>query len=273
MIPKNELDLGSLKLILSTGSVLTEEDFDYVYDSVKQDVQLSSISGGTDIVGCFALGNPIEPVRRGYLQSISLGYDVRAYDENQHSCLNQKGELVCVAAFPSMPVCFWNDEGKHNYHDSYFSTYENVWHHSDFIEISDTGAVKVYGRSDATLNRGGVRIGSSEIYQVVNQLEHVSDSLVVHLDNEDKMLLFVQVEASCFTDAFQVTLKKTLKQKRSPRHVPDMIYRVDGIPYTVNGKKMEVLVKKLLMGDDSINYSSLKDPHLVEEYKKILALV
>ena len=273
LIPKNNLDLDSLKIILSTGSVLLEEDFDYVYSSVKKDVQLSSISGGTDIVGCFALGNPIEPVKRGYLQSISLGYDVKAFDEHQQPCFNKKGELVCVAPFPSMPIFFWNDEGKEKYKGSYFSTYDNIWHHSDFIEISDTGAVKVYGRSDATLNRGGVRIGSSEIYQVVDQLEHVQDSLVVHLDKDDRMILFVQMEGSQFNDDFKVLVKQALKQKRSPRHVPDLVYRVNAIPYTVNGKKMEVLVKKLLIGDKNINISTLKDPSLIDEYKQILQTI
>lgn len=270
--PKNKLDLSSLNVILSTGSVLLEEDFDYVYEHVKSDVQLSSISGGTDIVGCFALGNPIEPVKRGYLQSISLGYNVQAFNENQEAIFDQKGELVCVAPFPSMPVFFWDDQAKEKYTASYFSTYDNIWHHSDFIEISTSGSVKVYGRSDATLNRGGVRLGSSEIYQVVDQLDNVEDSLVVHLDQDDKMILFVQIAEAYFNDDFMLSVKQALKQKRSPRHVPDMVYRVDGIPYTVNGKKMEVLVKKLMMGDDNINYSSLKDPNLISDYKRILAL-
>ena len=267
--PKQKLNLESLNIILSTGSVLTEEDFDYVYQRVKDDVQLSSISGGTDIVGCFALGNPIEPVRRGYLQSISLGYNVQSFNDQQKPCFNQKGELVCVAPFPSMPIYFWNDDKKELYKQSYFSTYVDVWHHSDFIEISDCGAVKIYGRSDATLNRAGVRIGSSEIYQVVNQFDCVEDSLVVHLEQDDTMILFVQLVQLSLDDELIQQLKQTLKLKRTPRHVPDLVFQVNAIPYTVNGKKMETLVKKVLLGDNAINVSSLKDPTVLDEYKQV----
>ena len=268
---KDKLNLGSLKTILSTGSPLYEEDFEYIYSNVKEDVQLSSIAGGTDIVGCFALGNPLVPVIKGQLQSISLGYPVKSYNENGESLINQKGELVCDGPAPSMPIFFWNDTDNKVYKKSYFSKYENCWNHSDFIVISETGGITILGRSDATLNRAGIRIGTAEIYRFVENFSFVKDSLVIHIENQDSMILFIQLENNeVFNTERKLELKTEIKTKLSPRHCPNHIFEVSEIPYTKNGKKIELAVKYLFTNEEEkINISSLANPSVLEEYKKL----
>ena len=269
--PKDSLDLSSLCMILSTGSPLYEDDFDYVYGSVKSTVQLCSISGGTDIVGCFALGNPLLPVYKGELQSISLGCPVQAYDADGAAVCHTKGELVCEGPFPSMPIYFLNDENFDRYKASYFSRYEGIWNHSDFIQISETGSVRVLGRSDATLNRAGIRIGTAEIYQVVDAVDVIQDSLVIHLERSDTMILFIQtVDGSGLTPELNKRLQVTLKEKLSPRHAPNRIYAVPAMPYTKNGKKVELAVKYIFTGEDAlINTSSLADVSALDAFRQI----
>jgi len=270
--PKESCDLRSLKAIMSTGSPLYEDDFEYVYEHVKSDVQLCSISGGTDIVGCFALGNPMLPVYSGLLQSASLGYQLKAYDAYGQPVWDTKGELVCESPFPSMPVSFWNDSDGQKYKKSYFETYENKWHHSDFIMCYKNGAVKVLGRSDATLNRAGVRIGTAEIYSMVELEETIKDSLVIHIEEDDKIILFVKMEEekSC-DDVFAKALSKKISVERSPRHKPDFIYEVEAIPYTRNGKKIEIAIKSIFAGEalSKINLDALADPNVLKEYRAI----
>ncbi len=265
------LDLSSLKLILSTGSPLYEEDFDYVYTHVKANVQLASISGGTDIVGCFALGNPMLPVRRGELQSISLGYPVKAYDEFGKAIVNAEGELVCEKPVPSMPIYMWNDDDFSIYKNSYFNKYPNIWNHSDFIYITDQGGLKVLGRSDATLNRAGIRIGTAEIYRLIESQPLVQDSLVIHIDETDSMLLFVLLDSmDDFSTDFKHALKHLIKEKLSPRHCPNHIFPVSAIPYTKNGKKVELAVKYIFTNQEAkINISSLHDPSVLDHYRHI----
>ncbi|MAR29961.1 MAG: acetoacetate--CoA ligase [Candidatus Marinimicrobia bacterium] len=253
----------SLESILSTGSPLTEESFEYVYNKWKEDVQLSSISGGTDIISCFALGNPILPVYKGELQCIGLGMKVQSFDEFGKDSVGTKGELVCTQAFPSMPISFWNDEDGNKYHKAYFNTFDNVWKHGDYIEIFEHGGVKIYGRSDATLNPGGVRIGTSEIYRVIDQNEDIEDSVVVglNIDGEEKVVLFVKLNSTIkLSSALKNKIKLDIKMNCSPKHVPSFIYQTPDIPYTINGKKIELAVKNIIEGYSVSNKDSISNP-------------
>ena len=253
----------SLESILSTGSPLTEESFEYVYNKWKEDVQLSSISGGTDIISCFALGNPILPVYKGELQCIGLGMKVQSFDEFGKDVVGAKGELVCTQAFPSMPISFWNDEDGNKYHKAYFNTFDNVWKHGDYIEIFEHGGVKIYGRSDATLNPGGVRIGTSEIYRVIDQNEDIEDSVVVglNIDGEEKVVLFVKLNSTIkLSSALKNKIKLDIKMNCSPKHVPSFIYQTPDIPYTINGKKIELAVKNIIEGYPVSNKDSISNP-------------
>ena len=253
----------SLESILSTGSPLTEESFEYVYNKWKEDVQLSSISGGTDIISCFALGNPILPVYKGELQCIGLGMKVQSFDEFGKDVVGAKGELVCTQAFPSMPISFWNDEDGNKYHKAYFNTFDNVWKHGDYIEIFEHGGVKIYGRSDATLNPGGVRIGTSEIYRVIDQNEDIEDSVVVglNIDGEEKVVLFVKLNSTIkLSSALKNKIKLDIKMNCSPKHVPSFIYQTPDIPYTINGKKIELAVKNIIEGYSVSNKDSISNP-------------
>jgi len=267
----DKLDLSSLKMILSTGSPLYEEDFDYVYSNVKENVQLASISGGTDIVGCFALGNPMLPVVRGELQSISLGYPVKAYDDFGNEVVNVEGELVCEKPVPSMPIYMWNDEDYSVYKKSYFNKYANIWNHSDFVLLTDQGGVKILGRSDATLNRAGIRIGTAEIYRLIESQSNIQDSLVIHIDETDSMILFVLTDSTVeLTNDLKYSLKHLIKEKLSPRHCPNHIFQVSAIPYTKNGKKVELAVKYIFTHqEERINVSSLHDATVLDQYRNI----
>ena len=259
-----------LRTILSTGSPLSDESFDYIYREWKQDVQLSSISGGTDIVSCFALGNPTLPVYRGELQCRGLGMCVESFDNSGNSQIGEQGELVCSKAFPSMPVYFWNDNNGEKYHNAYFDVYENRWCHGDYILINDHGGVQIFGRSDATLNPGGVRIGTAEIYQVVENINGIADSVIVgHSTGDDEeVVLFVKLEENAqLNNALMSEIKTKVRAGCSPRHVPAKILTAPDIPYTINGKKVEVAVKKLIHGKDVGNHSALANPESLEFFR------
>lgn len=273
--PREKFDLTPLKTILSTGSPLSVESFEYVYRDIKTDVCLSSISGGTDIISCFALGNPIGPVYPGELQCRGLGMNVQAYDQNGNSVINQKGELVCVSTFPSKPIYFWNDDNNAKFKKAYFSVFPNVWHHGDYIEITGTGGVIIYGRSDATLNPGGVRIGTAEIYRQVESLEEIKDSLVVgqNWDNDVRVVLFVKLaEGVEFNDELVRKIKTTIRENATPRHVPAKIIPVDDIPYTISGKKVELAVRNIIHNEPVENRDALANPEALELYKNLAEL-
>lgn len=271
--PGRTFDLSALETILSTGSPLMPEQFEWVYSSVKNDVHLASISGGTDIVSCFMLGNPLSPVYAGEIQGPGLGMSVDCWDDEGHSLREQRGELVCTQPFPSMPLGFWQDDGR-KYREAYFSFYPNreVWRHGDFIEITKEGGIIVYGRSDATLNPGGVRIGTAEIYRQVETFPEIQDSLAVSFaeDGDAEMLLFVKLGTERSLDQELVqSIKKRLKEQLSPRHVPSAIYQVPDIPYTRSGKKLELAVTRILEGRDIDNLSAVANPECLDAYQQL----
>ena len=274
--PGKEYKLDRLKAVLSTGSPLSIESFEYVYRDIKEDLQLSSISGGTDLNGCFALGNPIGPVYAGELQCRGLGMAVQVFDEMGHPIYDKKGELVCTRPFPSMPLYFWNDPNGEKYHNAYFTVYPNIWHHGDYAEIkSDTGGMIIYGRSDATLNPGGVRIGTAEIYRQVETIDEILDSLVVgqNWDNDVRVILFVKLrEGIELTEELKKKIKKTIRENATPRHVPAKIIAVDDIPYTISGKKVELAVKKVIHGEPVVNRDALANPESLDLYKDLKEL-
>jgi acetoacetyl-CoA synthetase len=243
--PGKTYDLTPLKAVLSTGSPLSIEGFEYIYREVKADLQLASISGGTDLNGCFALGNPMRPVYAGELQCRGLAMKVEAFDENGKSVINKQGELVCTAPFPSMPIYFWNDPDNQKYHDAYFDVFPNIWRHGDYILITERGGVVIYGRSDATLNPGGVRIGTAEIYRQADLLEEIEDCVVVgqNWKNDVRVILFVKMsQGHDLTQEIITKIKTTIRTNASPRHEPGVIVSVPDIPYTHNMKKVELAV-------------------------------
>ncbi len=272
LIPKSIADLQSLKTILSTGSPLDKESFRWVYKNVKSNLQLSSISGGTDIISCFMLGNPLLPVRAGEIQCLGLGMDVVALDDRNNPVTNQKGELACRLPAPSMPLSFWQDPDDRKYKQAYFDKVPGVWIHGDFIEIKEHGGVIVYGRSDATLNPGGVRIGTAEIYRIVEKLDEVLDSLVIGIeeDKDIRMMLFVVLgEGQMLDKALEKKIKSALRKEATPRHVPHEMYRVREIPRTLNGKKVELTVRNLFRGESVYNKTALVNPECLDEYEEI----
>ncbi|OUM95697.1 MAG: acetoacetate-CoA ligase [Firmicutes bacterium ZCTH02-B6] len=265
--PGRHFALASLTQVGSTGSPLPPEGFAWVYRSVKEDVHLASISGGTDVCTAFVGGSPVLPVRAGEIQCRALGAKVEAYDQHGRSVVNQVGELVVTRPMPSMPLFFWNDPGGRRYLESYFSMYPGVWRHGDWIKITSRGSCVIYGRSDATINRGGVRMGTSEIYQAVESLPEIADSLVVDMEGlggRSFMPLFVVLRDGYVLDAsLENRIRQRLRDDVSPRHVPDAIYAVPQIPRTLNGKKLEVPVRKILLGaapEEAVNLGSMANP-------------
>ncbi|MBS4032131.1 MAG: acetoacetate--CoA ligase [Clostridiales bacterium] len=270
--PRETYDLTPLKAVLSTGSPLSVESFEYVYRDIKEDLCLSSISGGTDIISCFALGNPTGPVYAGELQCRGLGMKVEAYSADAKPVMGEKGELVCSAPFPSMPVYFWDDADDKKYLGAYFETFNNVWHHGDYVEITDTGGLVIYGRSDATLNPGGVRIGTAEIYRQMEAMPELTDSLVVGQDwqNDVRVILFVKLAPGLeLNDDLKAKIKKTIRQNATPRHVPEKIIEIGDIPYTINGKKVEIAVRKIIHGESVTNREALANPQSLDLYKDL----
>jgi acetoacetyl-CoA synthetase len=273
--PGKEYDLAPLRAVHSTGSPLSAEGFEYIYREVKEDLHLVSQTGGSDLNGSFASGNPMGPVYAGELQCRDLAMKVEAFDEKGKPVTNQQGELVCSAPFPAMPIYFWDDPGNEKYHASYFDMYPNVWRHGDFIEINDRGGVVVYGRSDATLNPGGVRIGTAEIYRPVEQLEEIDDSLVVGQEwkNDVRIILFVQLrEGTDLTESLKDKIKNAIRTHASPRHVPAKILAVPEIPYTLNMKKVELAVKKVIQGQQVLNRDALRNPEVLDYYANLKEL-
>ena len=231
--PGKTYDLTPLRAVLSTGSPLSIEGFDFIYDEVKADLQLASIAGGTDLNGCFALGNPMGPVYAGELQCRGLAMDVRAFDEKQNELIDEEGELVCCKPFPSMPIYFWDDPDGSKYHNAYFDVYPNIWRHGDFVTVTDRGGVVMLGRSDATLNPGGVRIGTAEIYRQVEQMYEIDDSVVIgqNWNNDIRVILFVQLAAGqALSDELKSKIRQTIRTNASPRHVPAKILSVPAVP-------------------------------------------
>ena len=270
--PGKEYDLSPLRAVLSTGSPLSEEGFEFIYREVKEDLQLSSISGGSDINGCFALGNPMGPVYSGELQCRGLGMKVEAFDEEGRPVINRQGELVCTAPAPSMPIYFWDDPGHRKYRAAYFDVYPNVWRHGDYVLINERGGVVIYGRSDATLNPGGVRIGTAEIYRQVETIEGIADSIVVgqNWKNDVRIILFVKMAPGHeLTDELRERIRKTIRANASPRHVPAKIIAVPDIPYTLNMKKVELSVKKVIEGQAVQNRDALKNPEVLDHYANL----
>jgi len=272
IIPADSNSLESLNIMLSTGSPLSNEDFRWVYKNVKGDLQLSSISGGTDIISCFMLGNPTLPVYSEEIQSRGLAMKVESWNDEEKSVIEEKGELVCTAPFPSMPVYFWNDTDDEKYHEAYFEHYPGVWRHGDFIRITERGGVVVYGRSDSTLNPGGVRIGTSEIYRVVESINEIKDSIVVGLDknNDIEILLFVVLsEGDSINDDLINSINNKIKKELTPRHLPKMIFQINEVPVTLNGKKVELAVLKTIKGEDVKNKAALANPDSLKQFENL----
>jgi acetoacetyl-CoA synthetase len=272
--PGKEYDLSSLREISQTGSPLSEEGFEYVYDEIKQDLHFNSISGGTDINGCFAAGSPILPVYAGELQGAALAMKIKSYDENGRPIFNEQGELVCEAPSPSMPLYFWNDPDGSKYHSAYFDVYPNVWRHGDYVLIhSDTGGITFYGRSDAVLKPSGVRIGTAEIYAQMEKLPEIADSLAVgqNFQEDQRVILFVKpAPGFTFTEELKDKIRKTLRENASPRHVPALILETPDIPYTLNMKKVESAVTNIINGRPVSNRDALINPGSLEYYQQIL---
>jgi acetoacetyl-CoA synthetase len=266
--------LPSLKTICSTGSVLYPEQFDYVYQHLKEDVHLASISGGTDICGCFVLGNPISPVYRGECQCAGLGVDTRVFSPQGEDIIGNRGELVCANSIPNFPAKFWDDSGE-RYHNAYWDKFENVWHHGDDVERNaSTGGYLFYGRSDTTLNPGGVRIGTAEIYQQVNSIEGIVDSIAVgkEVDRNEQIWLFVQLATTeKLNDDMIAKIKAQLKSACSARHVPSEIFAISDIPKTRSGKLVELAVKQVINGREVENIGAIANAHVLEEIKKLVS--
>lgn len=272
--PQNTYDLSSMREMCQTGSVLSAEGFEYVYEAVKTDLHFNSISGGTDINGCFAVGCPIVPVYAGELQRWGLGMKMNCYDEKGKPVFDQTGELVCEAPAPSMPLYFWNDPNGEKYKDAYFNVYPNVWRHGDYVQVhSDTKGITFFGRSDALLKPSGVRIGTAEIYNELEQLEEISDSVAVGQDwkGDQRVVLFVKLaEGYSLTDELRKKIKMTLREKASPRHVPARILQVSDIPYTHSGKKVETAITKILQGKPVLNRDALANPESLDYYSELV---
>ena len=273
--PASEFDLSALKVLMSTGSPLSVENFEFIYEHVKSDLQLASISGGSDLNGCFALGNPMGAVYTGELQCRGLGMKVYAYDDDGKPVVGQQGELVCTAPFPSMPIYFWGDEDGSKYRSAYFDDFPGIWTHGDFIEVTPRGGVIMYGRSDATLNPGGVRIGTAEIYRRLDAMEELEDSVVVgqSFNNDVRVILFVKMAQGFeLTEDLMGKIKVDIRTHASPRHVPAQIIQCPDIPYTLNMKKVELAVKKTIEGKEVKNKDALKNPEALDFFENIPSL-
>ena len=275
VIPKNSYDLSKLRTICSTGSPLSKDGFKYIYNIIKKDVHLASISGGTDIISCFVLGNLFQPVYAGEIQNRGLGMDVDVFDEKGFAIKNTKGELVCKKPFPSMPIKFWNDIGDKKYKSAYFKKYKNVWHHGDFAKITNNGGFIIFGRSDTTLNPGGVRLGTAEIYSVVEKFEEVQESIVIGQSwkNDIRIILFVVLNKGYnLNNEIKNKIKKAIRTDASPRHVPSKIISILEIPKTKNGKLVELAVKQSVEGATIKNLEALANPDSLKQFKNIKEL-
>jgi acetoacetyl-CoA synthetase len=272
LTPKTTHDLSSLRLLTSTGSPLSPEGFSFVYEGIKDDIQLASISGGTDIVSCFVLGNPLKPVWRGEIQGPGLGLAMDVWNDDGQPVRGEKGELVCTQAFPSMPIMFWNDTEGAKYHAAYFDRFDNVWCHGDFAEWTEHGGIIIHGRSDATLNPGGVRIGTAEIYNQVEQLDEVTEAICIGQDFDDdvRVILFVRLAPGVTLDeALDKKIKAKIRTGASPRHVPAKIIQVTDIPRTKSGKIVELAVREVVHGRPVKNKEALANPEALELFANL----
>jgi len=270
--PLQTHDLPALRTICSTGSVLAPENFDYAYQSIKSDVCLSSVAGGTDIVSCFVPGAPILPVYRGQNQCPGLGMAVEVFDDEGHPVRGEKGELVCTSTFPCQPLAFWGDTDGQKYHEAYFARFENVWHHGDYVAFTPQGGMIFYGRSDATLNPGGVRIGTAEIYRHVETLDEVLESIAIgqDWDNDVRVVLFVVLREGLVLDEALIKKIRTIIRTRcTPRHVPARVIQVSAIPRTKSGKIVELAVREVVHGRPVKNVQALANPEALELYRSL----
>ena len=268
--PRRDFDLAALRAVLSTGSPLLPESYDYVYSEIGEDLQLASISGGTDLISCFALGDPTAPVYRGELQTRGLGMKVEIFDDEGQAIVGEPGELVCTQSFPSMPIAFWNDPDGAKYRAAYFEVFENIWRHGDWAELTPRGGLIIYGRSDATLNPGGVRIGTAEIYRQVEQIDDIVEALVVGQRHQGdvRIVLFVVLRPGLeLTDELQAEIRRRVRQNASPHHVPKKILTVTDLPRTRSGKITELAVRDLLHGRPVKNVAALANPEALEQFK------
>ncbi len=273
--PADDYDLSQLRAVLSTGSPLAPESFDFVYDAIGKDLQLASIAGGTDILSCFVLGNPILPVRRGEIQCRGLGMAVEIFDDDGKSVTGQQGELVCTRPFPSAPVGFWNDADGARYKAAYFERFPGVWAHGDFAELTESGGLIIYGRSDAVLNPGGVRIGTAEIYRQVEKLDEVIESIAIgqQWDDDVRVVLFVVLRPGVeLDDDLRGRIRSVIRENTTPRHVPAKIVAVAEIPRTKSGKIVELAVRSVVHGQPVKNTEALANPEALDNFKDIAEL-
>ena len=269
---KDKYKLSKLKTIASTGSPLVQESFVYVYNFIKKNVHLASISGGTDIVACFVTGNPNMDVYSGEIQCAALGMDVDIFDENGNSILQEKGELVCKTPFPSKPIYFWNDRNNQKYLNAYFNKYNNIWHHGDYCEKTKNEGYIIYGRSDATLNAGGVRFGTAELYRVVENIENIIECVAVEhsLYNDTEVILFLKIQPEVkLNEDLKKIIKFDIRSNLSPKHVPSKIFQVKDIPKTKSGKIVELSIKNIINGYNVTNRNTLANPDCLKEYENI----
>ena len=275
MRPKDEFALPQLRAVLSTGSVLAPESYDFVYAAIGNDLQLSSISGGTDIISCFVLGNPVLPVRRGELQCRGLAMAVEVWNDDGQPVIGEHGELVCTKPFPSAPVGFWNDPDGARYRAAYFDRFPGVWAHGDFAELTEEGGCIIYGRSDAVLNPGGVRIGTAEIYRQVEQLDEIMESIAIgqSWDDDVRVVLFVVLrEGIQLDDALRDRIRRQVRENTTPRHVPAKIIAVSDIPRTKSGKIVELAVRSVVHGKPVRNTEALANPEALELFSNLAEL-
>jgi acetoacetyl-CoA synthetase len=270
--PRETHDLSSLKTLCSTGSPLANESFEYVYRDIKEDIDLASISGGTDIISCFALGCPIKPVYAGQLQCLGLGMDVRVYSKDGRPLRGEKGELVCCQSFPSMPTHFWDDPDGKKYQQAYFSVFPGIWTHGDYAELTEQNGIIMHGRSDAVLNPGGVRIGTAEIYRQVEKVDEVLEAIAVgqDWDNDVRVILFVMLKDGCtLDDRLGKKITTAIRENTTPRHVPAKIIQVTDIPRTRNGKITELAVRNVIHGEEVRNSDALANPEALECFRDL----
>jgi len=269
---KDKYKLAKLKTIASTGSPLVQESFKYVYEQVKANVHLASISGGTDIVSCFVTGNPNMDVYSGEIQCAALGMDVDIFDEKGNSIIQKKGELVCKTPFPSKPIYFWNDKNNQKYLNAYFNKYNNIWHHGDYCEKTKNEGYIIYGRSDATLNAGGVRFGTAELYRIVENLNDIMECVAVehNIQTDTEVVLFIKMKDKMqLNETINKTIRFEIKSNLSPKHVPSKIFQVNDIPKTKSGKIVELTIKSIINGEDVKNKNALANPDCLKEYQNI----
>ena len=269
---KSKFKLKKLRTICSTGSPLSGDSFDYVYKKIKSNVHLASISGGTDIISCFVLGNVYEPVIKGEIQNSGLGMKVDVFNDKGKSIKNKKGELVCRNSFPTVPIKFWNDKKNIKFKSAYFNKFKGIWHHGDFAKKTDKNSFLIYGRSDATLNPGGVRLGTAELYSAVEKLPEIIESLAVgqSWDNDTRIVLFVILKKNLIlNDKIKDLIKSKIRKFASPRHVPSKIIQVNNIPKTKNGKIVELAVKNAIEGNKINNIQALANPEALLEFKNL----